>query len=288
MSDQVTFDSFIYRGRQGRYGHPFHIVQPSGWPFLVSFFVLFFVLSFVVYAFITVGNPDYFFPVVLSFCFVFCGALAWWYQIIVEEKTGNDLSHNLKVEKGLRMGMYLFIVSEIMFFFGFFWAFFHSSVSPAIQIGAVWVPKGIVPFNPWEIPLLNSIILLSSGVTVTWAHYAILSLQQFTGKLALVYTVALGIIFTLFQGVEYVSSSFDISDGVFGSCFFLLTGFHGFHVLIGTVFLFVCLLRFLVPFTRLRLTSYRHFALEAAIWYWHFVDVVWLFLFICVYWWGGL
>jgi heme/copper-type cytochrome/quinol oxidase subunit 3 len=202
------------------------------------------------------------------------------------------------VQKGLRLGFILFIISEIMFFFSFFWAFFHSSVSPSIWIGAVWPPIGIQTINPWALPLLNTIILLSSGITVTWAHKAILCpgyivnipegeiIRQNYRKvviMGLVSTILLGLFFTNIQLFEYKHANFSINDGIYGSVFYLLTGFHGFHVLIGTIFLFICLLRHIAY----HFTSDHHLGLEMAIWYWHFVDIVWIFLFIFVYVWGA-
>ena len=180
-------------------------------------------------------------------------------------------------------GMLLFIVSEVMFFFAFFWAFFHSSVNPSIFIGGVWPPAYIVTLDPWKIPLLNTILLLSSGASVTWAHHAIVLGSKYQGCVALIVTIILASIFSGLQGFEYVTAPFSISDGIYGSCFYMLTGFHGFHVIVGTIFLAVGLLRlYLNHFTR-----QHHFGFEAAAWYWHFVDVVWLFLFITVYWWGS-
>jgi len=180
--------------------------------------------------------------------------------------------------------MVLFIVSEIMFFLAFFWAFFHSSLAPTIEIGAVWPPKGIDVLNPWEIPFLNTVILLTSGATVTWAHHAILAGQKTQGMVSLAATIILAAIFTGFQVIEYIEAPFTITDGIYGSTFFMATGFHGFHVFIGTIFLFICLLRLNAN----QFSTHQHFGFEAAAWYWHFVDVVWLFLFVAIYWWGGL
>jgi cytochrome c oxidase subunit 3 len=187
------------------------------------------------------------------------------------------------VQQGLRSGMILFIVSEIMFFVAFFWAFFHSSLAPTVELGAIWPPKGIEVMNPFEIPLLNTVILLSSGAAVTWSHHAILASKRQDAILGLVFTIILAVVFTGLQGLEYVEAPFTISDGVYGSTFFLATGFHGFHVFVGTVFLFVCLIRLY----KFHFTRTHHFGFEAAAWYWHFVDVVWLFLYVTIYWWGG-
>jgi cytochrome c oxidase subunit 3 len=180
--------------------------------------------------------------------------------------------------------MILFIVSEVMFFAAFFWAFFHSSLAPTVEIGAVWPPKGIEVLDPWQIPFLNTVILLSSGAAVTWAHHAIILSYRDQAIQGLTLTILLAILFTGFQVFEYLEAPFTISDGIYGSTFFLATGFHGFHVFVGTVFLIICLIRQM----KNHFTNNHHFGFEAAAWYWHFVDVVWLFLFVSIYWWGGL
>ena len=178
----------------------------------------------------------------------------------------------------------MFIISEVMFFLAFFWAFFHSSFAPTVELGCIWPPAGIEVFSPWEIPLLNTVILLSSGATCTWAHDAIVAGDRRSAILALVFTLLLAFLFTGFQVYEYKHASFTMSDGIYGSCFFMATGFHGFHVQIGTIFLLICLIRL----SNHHFTREHHFGFEAAAWYWHFVDVVWLFLFVAVYWWGGV
>jgi len=179
--------------------------------------------------------------------------------------------------------MILFIVSEICFFVAFFWAYFHSSLTPAVELGAIWPPKGIAILNPWNVPLLNTVLLLSSGATVTWAHFAIIANNRREAILALCLTILFAIIFTALQGYEYYEAAFTIADGVYGSTFFMATGFHGFHVIIGTIFLTVSLIRLI----KYHLTNLHHFGFEAAAWYWHFVDVVWLILFVSIYWWGS-
>ena len=179
------------------------------------------------------------------------------------------------------MGIILFIVSEILFFFSFFWAYFHSSLSPAIEIGQSWPPLGIIPFNPFDIPLLNTIILVSSGLTVTWSHHAILNNNYKERTIRLLITILLGIYFSALQLIEYIEAPFTISDSVYGSRFFVATGFHGLHVIIGTIFLFFTFYRI----NLLHFSSIHHFGFEAAAWYWHFVDVVWLFLYVSIYWW---
>jgi len=208
-------------------------------------------------------------------------AYKWWTDV-VREGTYQGL-HTNAVQTGLRYGMLLFIVSEVMFFLAFFWAFFHSSVLPSIEIGGVWPPAGIDVLNAFDVPLVNTIVLLTSGATCTWAHHSIVAGDKNGAVNGLLLTVALGAFFTALQGMEYVDAGFTIADGVYGSTFFLATGFHGFHVLIGTTFLLVCLFRQL----KNHFSTSHHFGFEAAAWYWHFVDVVWLFLFVSIYWWGG-
>jgi len=217
-----------------------------------------------------------------GFLMILYTMFVWWRDIIRESTYQGH--HTTTVQAGLKSGMVLFIVSEIMFFLAFFWAFFHSSLAPTIEIGAVWPPKGIDVLNPWEIPFLNTVILLTSGATVTWAHHAILAGQKTQGMVSLAATIILAAIFTGFQVIEYIEAPFTITDGIYGSTFFMATGFHGFHVFIGTIFLFICLLRLNAN----QFSTHQHFGFEAAAWYWHFVDVVWLFLFVAIYWWGGL
>lgn len=206
-----------------------------------------------------------------------------WWRDIIREATFEE-QHTFSVQRGLRLGMLLFIVSEIMFFFGFFWSFFHSSLAPAYNIGGIWPPQNIDPIETLGIPLTNTFFLLSSGATVTWAHHAIIVRAKKQALVGLFLTLILATLFTILQGLEYYEAPFNISDSIFGSCFYLLTGFHGFHVFIGTLSLFVSFLRIVFN----HFTSTHHFGFESAAWYWHFVDFVWLFLFITVYWWGGI
>ena len=165
----------------------------------------------------------------------------------------------------------------------FFFAFFHSSFNPSPILGGIWPPAYLATLSAWEIPLLNTILLLSSGASVTWAHHAIVLGDKAQACIALIITVVLAVIFTALQGFEYLTAPFSISDSVYGSTFYLATGFHGFHVIIGTIFLIICFIRLY----KNHFTTSHHFGFEAAAWYWHFVDVVWLFLFITIYWWGG-
>lgn len=205
-----------------------------------------------------------------------------WWRDVVREGTFEG-QHTSIVQLGLRFGIILFIVSEAMLFFAFFWAFFWASLAPVPEIGSVWPPKGIETLSAWEVPFLNTVILLSSGASVTWAHHAIIAGYRKEAIISLTITVALAIVFTCLQLFEYISAQFTIADGIYGSTFYIATGFHGFHVFIGTCFLTVCLYRVFVY----HFTKQHHFGFEAAAWYWHFVDVVWLFLFVSIYWWGN-
>lgn len=258
--------------------HPFHLVSPSPWPLntSISLFALTTSLVLSVHGFI---NAIYFLFVALL-SLILCMSL-WWRDVISE---GTYLgNHTLAVQRGLNMGVGLFITSEALFFLGIFWAYFHSSLSPTIETGAHWPPMGIESINPFELPLLNTIILLSSGVTVTYAHHSLIKGDRAGALYGTIYTVLLAIIFTGLQGVEYTVSSFTISDGTYGSCFYFATGFHGLHVIIGTAFIAVGLWRIL----SYHITDNHHLGYEASILYWHFVDVVWLFLYISIYYWGS-
>ena len=258
--------------------HPFHLVSPSPWPIFTSISLLTLTTTGVltIHGF---SNANTF----LMFAFVSVViSMSFWWRDVISEGTyiGN---HTLAVQRGLNMGVALFIVSEILFFLAIFWAFFHSALSPTVELGAQWPPMGIEAINPFELPLLNTVILLSSGVTVTYAHHSLIQGNRKGALYGLVATVLLAIVFTLLQGIEYTVSSFTISDGAFGSCFYFGTGFHGLHVMIGTAFIAVGLWRVLAYHS----TDNHHLGLESSILYWHFVDVVWLFLFISIYYWGS-
>nr|YP_010022646.1 cytochrome c oxidase subunit III [Muscina pascuorum]QOP39494.1 cytochrome c oxidase subunit III [Muscina pascuorum] len=255
--------------------HPFHLVDYSPWPLTASIGAMTTVSGMVKWfhqydiSLFTLGN-------IITILTVY----QWW-RDISREGTFQGL-HTLTVTTGLRWGMILFILSEILFFFSFFWAFFHSSLSPSIELGTMWPPMGITPFNPFQIPLLNTVILLTSGITLTWAHHSLMESNHSQTTQGLFFTVVLGIYFTMLQAYEYIEAPFSIADSVYGSTFFMTTGFHGIHVLIGTTFLLICLIRHLNH----HFSKNHHFGFEAAAWYWHFVDIVWLFLYISIYWWG--
>nr|QNJ33946.1 cytochrome c oxidase subunit 3 [Medetera sp. Qilemoge-2020] len=256
--------------------HPFHLVDYSPWPLTGAIGAMAMVSGLVKW--FHQFNPSL---LILGTVITALTMYQWW-RDISREGTFQGL-HSFVVTIGLRWGMILFIVSEIFFFVSFFWAFFHSSLSPAIELGATWPPVGIVPFNPFQIPLLNTAILLSSGVTVTWAHHSLMESNHSQTTQGLFFTILLGVYFTILQAYEYIEAPFTIADSVYGSTFFMATGFHGLHVIIGTTFLLVCLIRHINN----HFSSGHHFGFEAAAWYWHFVDIVWLFLYISIYWWGG-
>ena len=258
--------------------HQFHLVTNSPWPMLTAFSAFFIVGGFALYMHSYAMGWNIF---RLGFLLVLASVFGWWRDVVREGTYEGQ--HTTKVEIGLRWGMLLFIVSEIMFFFAFFWAFFHSALVPVYNIGGVWPPMFLETLNPWGVPLFNTVLLLSSGATITWAHYTIILGQRHEAIKALASTIGLAVIFTLLQAVEYNTAPFNISDGIYGSVFYMATGFHGFHVIIGTSFLIVCLVR-LINF---EFSTRHHFGFEAAAWYWHFVDVVWIFLFITLYWWGS-
>ena len=268
--------------------HDYHLVDPSPWPFIgaVSAFVM--AVGAVFWMHNTIGPA----VLLLGFAGVLYTMFMWWRDVIKEAHQGD---HTAVVAIHLRYGMLMFIASEVMFFVAWFWAFFDASLfsgeaiqaARVVETGGVWPPKGIAVFNPWHLPLVNTLVLLTSGTTVTWAHHALLEGDRRGLKWGLIATIVLGVLFTSIQAYEYAHAAFafsrDNGGNIYGSTFFMATGFHGFHVLIGTIFLIVCLFRALAG----HFTPKQHFGFEAAAWYWHFVDVVWLFLFACVYVWAS-
>jgi cytochrome c oxidase subunit 3 len=264
--------------------HDYHLVEPSPWPVIggVAAFIL------------AIGAIMWFkdmgiWLLPIGLLAVVYTMIMWWRDVIAEaEHQGH---HTRIVQLHLRYGMILFIASEVMFFVAWFWAFFDASLysGEAIQASRVehtgghWPPDGIATFDPWHLPLVNTLILLTSGTTVTWAHHALQHNDREGLKWGLICTVVLGALFTCVQAYEYAHAGFGFSENIYGATFFMATGFHGFHVLIGTIFLTVCLFRALAGHFK----PEQHFGFEAAAWYWHFVDVVWLFLFVCIYVWGA-
>nr|QZZ24837.1 cytochrome c oxidase subunit 3 [Thitarodes sp.] len=256
--------------------HPYHLVDFSPWPLTGAMGVLILMSGLIKWFHMFNMNM-----LLLGYFITILTMYQWWRDVCREGTFQGK--HTILVSKGLQWGMILFIISEVFFFLSFFWAFFHSSLSPNIEIGMMWPPVSIISFNPFQIPLLNTIILLTSGITVTWAHHALMENNFTQSTQGLFFTVILGIYFTILQMYEYYEASFTIADSIYGSTFFMATGFHGLHVIIGTIFLLICLLRHMNN----HFSMNHHFGFEAAAWYWHFVDVVWLFLYISMYWWGS-
>ena len=256
--------------------HPWHLVDPSAWPIVGA-------LSAGVLAVGTVfymhdGGP---WLLILGAIGILI-TMAGWFRDVIIEATFQGF-HTAPVQIGMRYGMVLFIASEVMFFFAWFWAFFNASLFPTEAIEGVWPPPGVLPFSPWDLPFLNTLILMLSGVTVTWAHHALIEGNRTHLLQGLGLTILLGLTFTGVQAFEYGQATFGFKDGIYSTTFYMATGFHGFHVIVGTIFLIVC-------FFRAKQGHFKpdhHFGFEAAAWYWHFVDVVWLFLFVWVYWWGS-
>ncbi len=263
--------------------HDYHLVDPSPWPAIgaLSAFLL------AVGAISAMHGASWAWTLP-GFIGVAYTMFAWWVDVVKEAHSGH---HTRVVQLHLRYGMIMFIASEVMFFVAWFWAFFDASLfaNEAQQYarveytGGKWPPEGIQVFDPFHLPLLNTLILLTSGTTVTWAHHALLHNDRKGLIRGLWITVILGTLFTCVQAYEYAHAAFGFSDSIYGATFFMATGFHGFHVLIGTIFLTVCLVRAYKG----HFSPKQHFGFEAAAWYWHFVDVVWLFLFVCIYIWGS-
>nr|AWL21412.1 cytochrome c oxidase subunit 3 [Psilodens balduri] len=254
---------------------PFHLVEMSPWPLCASFGAFFLTLGAVSWF-----HMNFKYLMILGLILITMTMFQWW-RDVVRESTFQGY-HTLAVSSGLRWGMILFIASEVCFFFAFFWAFFHSSLVPSIELVS-WPPVGIKVIDPFSVPLLNTAVLLSSGVSVTWCHHSLMEGKLKESLQSLLLTVLLGLYFSGLQASEYYEASFSISDGIYGTTFYMATGFHGLHVLIGTTFLFITFLRLY----KNHLSKGHHFGFEAAAWYWHFVDVVWLFLFLSIYWWGS-
>lgn len=272
--------------------HPYHIVRPSIWPLLSAFAGLLFALGIVFYAHeVKIGSFEVGLKgIVLGVLSIMAMMFFWWKDVVFESVT--EKIHTPIAAIGMRYGMALFIASEVMFFVAFFWAFFDVSLFPdqanmparIEYTHGQWPPPQIETISAFDLPLMMTMILLLSGCTVTWAHHAILEGDQKSFIKGLGISVLLGIIFLCFQVYEYKHATFGFTEGSYPSTFYMATGFHGFHVFVGTVFLAVCYFRA----KKDHFTKDSHFGFEAAAWYWHFVDVVWLFLFIAIYWWGSL
>ncbi|WP_137699634.1 cytochrome c oxidase subunit 3 [Marimonas lutisalis] len=260
--------------------HDYHILNPSIWPFLGA--LAGFVLLFGAVLYMHDVTP---WVMIAGFLFTFYVMYGWWSDVVTESKIGD---HTPVVKIGLRYGVVLFIISEVMFFSAWFWTFFKHALYPmgpeSPLVDGQWPPAGIETFDPWHLPLINTLILLCSGMAATWAHHAIAHENNREDmKWGLIIAVVLGVFFTILQAYEYSHASFGFAGNIYGASFFMATGFHGFHVVIGTIFLLVCLLRLQAG----HFTQESHVGFEAAAWYWHFVDVVWLFLFASIYIWGA-
>ncbi len=239
--------------------HPFHLVSPSPWPLYTSLSLFILTTSTA----LSMHNFNNLYYLLYLGLFLVVASMSFWFRDVISEGTFLG-DHTLAVQKGLNLGVILFIVSEALFFMAIFWAFFHSALTPTVELGAQWPPMGIEPVNPFELPLLNTVILLSSGATVTYAHHSLIQGKRKGALYGSIATIILAVVFTGFH-------------------FFFSTGFHGFHVIIGTIFLSVALWRIFAY----HLTDNHHLGFEAGILYWHFVDVVWLFLYVSIYYWGS-
>ena len=255
--------------------HDYHLVDPSPWPFIGS--VSGFVMAIGAVMYMHAGIS---WVLILGVVAIMGTMAGWFWEVIKEAEFGGY--HNPVVQVGMRYGMVLFIASEVMFFVAWFWAYFNAALFPTEQIAGQWPPPGVQTFDTWDLPFLNTLILLMSGITVTWAHHALRENNRTHFLQGLALTIFLGVCFTGVQAFEYSHAAFGFQDGIYPSTFYMATGFHGFHVLVGTIFLIVCFFRGRAG----HFTDQQHFGFEAAAWYWHFVDVVWLFLFVSIYWWG--
>ncbi len=263
--------------------HDYHILPPSIWPFLAALGAFVMLMGAVHWISPNVENPQPW-GFLAGLVMVLYTMFGWWSDVVKEGEAGE---HSPVVQIGLRYGMILFITSEVMFFVAWFWTFFKHRMYPmgpdSPAVDGIWPPEGVVPFDPWHLPLINTLILLLSGAAVTWAHHALVHENNRKALVnGLTIAIILGLCFTGLQAYEYSHAAFGFAGNIYGAAFFMATGFHGFHVIVGTIFLFVCLIRALKG----QFTPNEHVGFEAAAWYWHFVDVVWLFLFFAIYVWG--
>nr|YP_010154756.1 cytochrome c oxidase subunit III [Ceratina okinawana]QQX27991.1 cytochrome c oxidase subunit 3 [Ceratina okinawana] len=254
--------------------HPYHLVTLSPWPIMCSMNLFNLLLSLIIWFYMNIEIY-----MIFNSLNLIISMILWWRDVIRESTYQGN--HTYMIMNFLKFSMILFITSELFFFISFFWTFIHSSISPNIEIGQMWPPMNISTFNPYDIPLLNSIILISSGFSITWSHYCIMNNKFKNFKISLILTIMLGIYFSSLQYIEYYEAPFCINDSIYGSIFFMTTGFHGLHVLIGITMLIISYIRSLNK----HFSSIHHFQFEATLWYWHFVDVIWLFLYTLIYWW---
>jgi cytochrome c oxidase subunit 3 len=255
--------------------HPYHLVDVSPWPIILSFGLLTFATNLALWI---SGTP--LFDIFISIAIILLIAYQWWRDVIRESKGGY---HTVKVQKGILIGFLLFLISEVMLFLSFFWTFFHSSLVVSVELGAFWPPVGINAVNVWALPLLGSTVLLASGFVLTLAHHALILGNKRITVINMFLTIILGLLFTYIQYNEYNFGEFTIADSVFGSIFYMTTGLHAIHVIVGALFLIICFIRILLD----QFTTEHHLGYEFAIYYWHLVDVVWLLVFLIYYWWGS-
>jgi len=256
--------------------HPFHLVDKRPWPITGSIGAISLTSGTILW--FQKINPI----LIITGTIIILLTIIQWWRDIIREATFQGI-HTNKVTKRIKIGIIIFILSEVILFSSLFWTFFHRRLSPNIEIGIQWPPINIKPINPINIPILNTIILLSSGISLTWAHNAILN-KNFSQTIQGIYiTIILGIYFSILQIIEYYELNFSIADSIYGSTFFLTTGFHGIHVIIGTIFIISSTIRI----NNLQISNIHHVGYETSAWYWHFVDIVWLFLYLSIYWWGS-
>lgn len=266
--------------------HPYHLVDVSPWPILMSFALLF--LAFIIVSWLspnsginlTMSSKGSFYAIT-AFTLIFLISYSWFRDIVREAQGG---FHTKRVQKGILISFLIFLSTEVMLFFSFFWGFFHSSLAPSVELGCVWPPVGLTPIDTFALPLFGTTLLLSSGFVLTLGHHALIKGDKDLALLGIVGSVILGFLFAYGQYVEYCNAEFTIADSVFGSVFYMTTGLHFLHVIAGAIFLTISGLRLAVD----NMTSEHHIGLEFAIYYWHLVDVVWLFVYVSYYWWGGL
>ena len=255
---------------------PFYLVNFSPWPLLVRINIIIFIINFIYFLYFLS-----LFMFILRFICLFFSTAQWWRDEIEE---GLFLGLHVKpIVREIKWGIILFIVSEIYFFFAFFWRFFHNKLRPSMDLGCFLPPYGIESMNPYTIPFLNTLILLRSGVFVSWAHYSLNNKIKYMCIISFILGIILGVYFLTLQLIEYYLRLFSLSDRFLGRIFFVTTGFHGFHVLVGVLFIVTALMRVI----KFHFSSEHFLGLELSIWYWHFVDVIWLFLYIWFYWWNN-
>lgn len=255
---------------------PYFLLNLRPWPILISFNSFNIIISNII---IINFKINYF--SITNLIIILLIATLWWRDIIRERTFQGN--HNFYIINLIKLRIILFIISEIFLFVSFFWNFLHNSLAPSIELGLNWPPKNIQFFNPLLIPILNTIILLASRFTITLSHFYLINNNKTKTLIFLNLTIILSIYFLFLQIIEYNEATFTFSDSIFGSSFYIATGFHGLHVIIGTLFLSLNLLRII----KLHFSFIHHIRFELAAWYWHFIDIIWLFLYITFYWWNN-